>query len=92
MMGEYIQAEDVQVTLFGMLDAAASQKGGALSAEEKENVTAEYKRILRLSVASRFSGKDSGSMSDEDVTNAMRLRNAHIIRKAEEDYKLFHGM
>ena len=92
MVSEYIQAEDVQVTLFGMLDAAASQKGGALSAEEKESVTAEYKRLLRLSVASRFSGKDSGSMSDEDVTNAMRLRNAHIIRKAEEDYKLMHGM
>ena len=33
MVSEYIQAEDVQVTLFGMLDAAASQKGGALSSE-----------------------------------------------------------
>ena len=41
MVSEYIQAEDVQVTLFGMRAAAASQKGGALSSEEKENVTAE---------------------------------------------------
>ena len=45
MMGEYIQAEDVQVTLFGMLDAAASQKGGALSAEEKETVKSNDRKL-----------------------------------------------